>query len=565
MIRPAKVIIKPTVFISVVYFLFTFAWVVDINTTLSILVTPLYGFGPKQIGFLYFAPVIAAILGEIAGHWLHDFIATIYMRRHAGTLDPEARLLAIYVATPFMLAGLVLIGFCLEYSYHYMITAVAWGLYVKCLAQILKGELPFYPPSIDSITEPRVVLFGSGSILWEQEKEIREGLQRPFSRDYYYIDYHATVDAVKYRVLHTTAKVKQMFKPLEEKKDFYCPYCKAQWTLMETIDNSGPSGFLCHRCGQTLEREEHTAGDAAGSEKQVKLAAQLERVLKLLQEIDNATIPKSDFETALSLQVPVQRNQDVNPMRSTVPIEAHNGAPTAVKGVDQPVLQNLTVDLTSSSGKTASEKLAEQQRNAAIAAQNMLPVWHTQSTVTGNLPIHPQRRTKIHGNSTSPNGVLSSVPKSDTVEKDKKNGIISATDENDELAAYYTRMAQEKEKEEREDREDEASSAGEEEAEEEFEDIGIFSTASGSLPSMKAEETGTPKPRLGSTSSAKELMSESGSSAPVSVMTTPVAAPDDHSPAAKKVKLEVVNGNEDKPGIQAVSDEDEDADFEDAL
>ncbi|KAL8651281.1 MAG: hypothetical protein Q9226_004775, partial [Calogaya cf. arnoldii] len=397
--------------------------------------------------------------------------------------------------------------------------------------------------------------------------EIREGLQRPFNRDYYYIDYHATVDAVKYRVLHTTAKVKQMFKPSEEKKDFYCPYCKAQWTLMETIDNSGPSGFLCHRCGQTLEREEHTAGDATGSEKQVKLAAQLERVLKLLQEIDNATIPKSDFETALSLQVPVQRNQDVNPMRSTVPIEAHNGTPTAVKGINQPVLQNLTVDLTSSTEKTANEKLAEQQRNAAIAAQNMLPVWHTQSTVTGNLPIHLQPGTKIDGNSTSPNGVLSSVPKSDMVEEDKKNGIISATDENDELAAYYTRMAQEKEKEAREDREDEASSAGgdeEEEAEEEFEDIGIFSTASGSLPSLKAEETGTLKPRLGSTSSAKELVSESGSSAPVSVMTTPAAASDD-SPAAKRVKLEGVNGNKDKPGIQAVSDEDEDADFEDAL
>ncbi len=29
-----------------------------------------------------------------------------------------------------MLAGLVLIGFCLQNGYHYMVTAVAWGLYV---------------------------------------------------------------------------------------------------------------------------------------------------------------------------------------------------------------------------------------------------------------------------------------------------------------------------------------------------------------------------------------------------------------------------------------------------
>lgn len=369
------------------------------------------------------------------------------------------------------------------------------------------------------------------------------------------------MDAVKYRVLHTTAKVKQMFKPSEEKKDFYCPHCKAQWTLMETIDSSDPTGFLCHRCGQTLEREEHTAGDATGSEKQVKLAAQLERVLKLLQDIDNATIPKNDFETALLLQVPVQRNQDVNPLRSTVPIDAPNGTPAAVKGVNQPALQNLTVDLTSATEKTASEKLAEQQRNAAIAAQNMLPVWHTQSTVTGNLPIHPQAGTRIDGDS-------SSVAKLDMVEEDKKQGITPTTDENDELAAYYTRMAQEKEEEERQDREDEASSAGDdedEEAEDEFEDIGIFPAACVSQSSLKREETGTVKPRPGGTSSAKELVSGNESSAPVSVTTTPTATPDDHLPGGKRVKLEGINGNEDLPGIQAISDEDEDADFEDAL
>ena len=331
---------------------------------------------------------------------------------------------------------------------------------------------------------------------------------------------------------------------------------------METIDSSGPTGFLCHRCGHTLEREEHTTGDATGSEKQVRLAAQLECVLKVLQEIDNATIPKNDFETALSLQVPVRRDQDVNPLRSTVPIEAHTGFTTAVKGVNQPVHQNLTVDLTSATKKPSSEKLAEQQRNAEIAAQNMLPVWHTQSTVTGNFPIYSQPKTKIDGHSSSPN------VKVDTAEEDKKNGIITTADENDELTAYYTRMAQEKEKEEREDREDEASSIGgdeDDETEEEFEAIGTFPMVSGSQYSLRVEHSGNPNSRLGGTSPAKDLKSESGSSAPVSVMTTPAAALDDQSPAGKRAKLKGVNGNEDLPEAQAVSDEDDDADFEDAL
>ncbi|GAD95174.1 major Facilitator Superfamily protein [Paecilomyces variotii No. 5] len=128
--RPVKVVLKPTVAISVFYYLCTFAWVVGINTTLAMFVTPLYNFGPLQIGYFYFTPIIAAILGEIAGHWLHDWLANMYARRHHGHVDPEARLLAIWISTPFVVAGLIFLGFCLERGYHFMLTALAWGLYV---------------------------------------------------------------------------------------------------------------------------------------------------------------------------------------------------------------------------------------------------------------------------------------------------------------------------------------------------------------------------------------------------------------------------------------------------
>lgn len=128
--RPLRVIIKPTVFLSSLYYMLTFAWVVGINTTLSIFLTPLYNFGPKQIGFFYFTPVVAALLGEIAGHWLHDAIARQFINTHGGQFEPETRLRAIWFSTPFMLAGLVGLGFALEDGYHFMVTALFWGLYV---------------------------------------------------------------------------------------------------------------------------------------------------------------------------------------------------------------------------------------------------------------------------------------------------------------------------------------------------------------------------------------------------------------------------------------------------
>jgi hypothetical protein len=80
--------------------------------------------------FFYFTPVVAALLGELAGHWIHDLIAQSYINSHAGHFEPEVRLRAIYISTPFMIAGIVLLGFALENAYHYMITALGWGLYV---------------------------------------------------------------------------------------------------------------------------------------------------------------------------------------------------------------------------------------------------------------------------------------------------------------------------------------------------------------------------------------------------------------------------------------------------
>jgi hypothetical protein len=84
----------------------------------------------KLSSFFYFTPVVAALLGELLGHYIHDMIAHFYIRKHHGHFEPEVRLQAIFISTPFMLAGIVLLGFSLENGYHYMITALGWGMYV---------------------------------------------------------------------------------------------------------------------------------------------------------------------------------------------------------------------------------------------------------------------------------------------------------------------------------------------------------------------------------------------------------------------------------------------------
>ncbi|OAL74087.1 hypothetical protein A7D00_2117 [Trichophyton violaceum] len=128
--RPFIVIAKPAMLISCIVYLLTFAWVVGINTTLAIFLVPVYKFSPKQIGFFYFTPVVAAILGEIVGHWLHDRVASLAASRNQGRFEPEARYLVTWISTPCICAGLILLGFALEREYHYMLASLGWGLYV---------------------------------------------------------------------------------------------------------------------------------------------------------------------------------------------------------------------------------------------------------------------------------------------------------------------------------------------------------------------------------------------------------------------------------------------------
>ena len=389
--------------------------------------------------------------------------------------------------------------------------------------------------------------------------EIREGQQRPINKDYYFVDFHATIDAIKYRIFRMTQKVKDMYKPSEEKKDFHCPRCKAQWTELEVLDNVGSIGFECHRCGSLLEREPET-GDSTGHAKQSRLMSQLEGLLKMLQKVDSEDIPNNDFDTAFSLAVPVQRDRNVNPVQQSVPSNAPKLPPAAVKGMmPQLVAAHLDVSVTTGSERTTAEQAAEAQRKANIAEQNALPVWHTTSTVTGESTVAGKKDGELQTNG----GAL--------LKEEEEEKKIGTADE--QLEAYYAQIAR-----------DQAKEAEEQEAasddDDDDDDEGDFEDVLGASPNgtPSSSMSGTPKGSQLSqpNGSIKRKESESGSSAPATNTSTPApsgqAIDDGDGPAPKKVKFE----NQEN-GASAVrsevaaeqadkdSDEDEEADFEDAL
>ncbi|KAI9702470.1 MAG: hypothetical protein M1836_000950 [Candelina mexicana] len=397
--------------------------------------------------------------------------------------------------------------------------------------------------------------------------EIREGMQRPISRTWYFIDYHSTIDAIKYRVHRMYTDIDSQFQPNQEKKDYFCPRCKSRWTQMEVLDNVGPQGFLCHKCEFLLEREDETEGDRGGNEKLSRFMGQMAGLLDLLPQIDQVIIPETTFEKTFVNHVPVQRNQLTNPSRPTEPVNPSQQPPSTVKGLAQNTGQQISVSLAASTEKTAAEVAAEQQKRAALAEQNKLPEWHTNSTVTGEataLGIKEQAaktERDINGAAVFKEEIL-----------DEKNG---ENKESADVKAYYKALEEEQEKQAKEDME--ADESSEDEEEDEFEDVAGAGSGFGTPASSAATSNGI-KPSI-STGAAKAAFpnqgSDSGTSGPVSSAGTPnTGTPDEDGPsAAKKVRIEepekgvdvkVTSAKVEADKADVESDEDE-GDFEDAL
>lgn len=380
-------------------------------------------------------------------------------------------------------------------------------------------------------------------------------MQRPINKDYYYIDFHPTIDAIKYRMFHLTEKVKEMYKPSQEKKDYFCPQCKAQWTELEVLDKVGPMGFECHRCGGLLEREEPRAGDTTGHEMQSRLMSQLDRFIRMLQQIDNQDIPNNDFDTAMALAVPVPRDSSLNPLRPTAPIALEKQS-TAVKGMAQATVIPLDVSVTTNTERSAADHAAEAKRKADTANQNALPIWHTTSTVTGQKTVADDK------------GLEAQLKGADLLKKeedDKKDSAVM----NSELEAYYDQMLIDKAKEAREDREE---SSGEED--EEFEDVAVEQSAAPSPSNSPLKgahgAAGISFHEIGDGKDAESRSSASSVNASTRADTDLIVDGEDIR-APKKVKFEGLgNGNGEVEarsarGVDNVSDEDEDAEFEDAM
>lgn len=133
--RTLEVYTKPVMWLIFLIYALAFMWAVGINITSSInfsipRAAGGYGLSLTSISVLYLTPIIALIIGEFIGHFLNDFVANRYVRKHNGLFKPEARLSPFFLAAFLMIPGLVIVGQALARQLNIGAVVMGWGMYV---------------------------------------------------------------------------------------------------------------------------------------------------------------------------------------------------------------------------------------------------------------------------------------------------------------------------------------------------------------------------------------------------------------------------------------------------
>jgi transcription initiation factor TFIIE subunit alpha len=283
----------------------------------------------------------------------------------------------------------------------------------------------------------------------DAERKIRQ-------RVFYFVDYRIAVDAVRWRVVQLTALLGKDSQPQETQ--YVCPRCGRRYSPLDALSLLSVDGtaFECMDCGSKLVEETNSGVDEHGEEKAkyARLMAQVDPIVRAMKAVDEISVPENTFTIALANAIApfddVDTAQDYPNLTPTLPVPDLQTTTSTT---------SLQIDFSELHPSATADALA---RRTAQQVQNALPIWHTQSTVSGEL--------------TYTAGAQKEVEKEDEGEK-KVVGV------EDDIAAYYAA--------ERRNWLEESRAFEAEEADFEEEDEGEVSMGSTPLEETpKAEETG---------------------------------------------------------------------------
>ncbi|KAL1935050.1 hypothetical protein VTP01DRAFT_4190 [Rhizomucor pusillus] len=201
--------------------------------------------------------------------------------------------------------------------------------------------------------------------------EARKQDQRPVPKTYYYLDYKEFVDVVKWKMYKMQTIVRDNLRTESENKGYVCLQCKKQYSALDAVALVDPTDglFHCEVCSGILEQNDNAENVQGSQEVLTRLREQSQPIIALLKLTDNIVIPAS------YIFKPSGAGKGANGSAR----EEHELAVAQDTGAGQ---GEIIVDLQMDNEAARRAKIAEAEEKRQ---QNMLPVWHQQSTVSGVL------------------------------------------------------------------------------------------------------------------------------------------------------------------------------------
>lgn len=396
--------------------------------------------------------------------------------------------------------------------------------------------------------------------------------ERYTNREWYYLNFHRAIDAIKYRMYKLHKYVEALGAPTTETKDHACPRCHAQWTDLEVMDrfDSASGVFLCRRCGHALETVEDEER-ASENESMKRLNGQLARILQLMQQIDATSVPENDFQSALRNQKPIMRSE-AHPGQKIEVVDLPKHNLQSSKGLEmQP--EKISVTLQDEEDvRRASREAEEQERRAREARQNLLPEWIAKSTVSGDVTTVGAKEEQLRREREAAAMMSASGgAKGKEFEEERKAVLGSAAGnsggDEDVMAAYWAEMERANAQQAAEEEEEEEEEDDDDDAEDEFEDVMVPVAEVLPSSSQAAGIRGA-----GTTNGGATSVASTGANTPAAAESSN-ATDDEHQQdrVVKRVKLDSssaaptslqspLTNTIPSQGTPAASDEDEDED-----
>ncbi|KAI0821884.1 TFIIE alpha subunit-domain-containing protein [Trametes gibbosa] len=211
-----------------------------------------------------------------------------------------------------------------------------------------------------------------------RQNELKEGAQRSVGRQYFYIDYQNFCNVVKWRMAEMRRIIDQGLRNELDSKGYICPQCHKSFQPLEVdrLFNPKMGTFHCDICGAELVDNENAENVVGSQDRMQRFNRQMRFILEGLRKTEDMVLPAFDVAVWIKNHLAEQERAKA----------ASRDGGLKIAGSSGDGRQGDTIGVVLSVDKDEETARLERDREAAAKRQqNALPLWHLQSTISGDL------------------------------------------------------------------------------------------------------------------------------------------------------------------------------------